>query len=194
MNLKDLKVGVAMCGSYCTYQSAFTAIEKLQGTGCDILPIMSENSYSTDTRFGDAAEHIERFEKICNKKIIHTIAQAEPIGPQKLLDVLIIVPCTGNTLAKLAMGVTDTCVTMAAKAHLRNKRPLILAIASNDSLGANAKNLGILINSKNIFFVPFFQDDAQNKENSLNADLNLLEQTIEDAMHDKQLQPVILKL
>lgn len=193
MDFKDLRIGVAMCGSFCTFESAFTAVERLRGIGCDIVPIMSENSYTTDTRFGDAKQHIEKFESICNKKVIHTISDAEPIGPQKLLDVLIIIPCTGNTLAKLANGITDTCVTMAAKAHLRNKRPLVLAIASNDSLGANAKNIGILINSKDIYFVPFFQDDAKNKENSLTADLNLIEKTIENAINNKQLQPVMLQ-
>lgn len=190
--LDGLKVGFAMCGSYCTFAAAFEGLDNLKSTGCDILPIMSENSYSTDTRFGTAEEHIERLEKVCGKNVIHTIAAAEPIGPKKLLDALVIAPCTGNTLAKLACGVTDTPVTMAAKAHLRNKRPVIIAVSTNDALSANLKNIGILMNTKNIYFVPFKQDDPMSKESSLLSDMMQIPETVFAALSGKQIQPVVM--
>ncbi len=186
-------VGFALCGSFCTFKEVFKEIEKLVETGYEVLPIMSENSYTLDTRFGDAKHWIARFKEITGNKIIHTIPEAEPIGPKKLLDALIIAPCTGNTLAKLANGITDSCVTLAAKAHLRNARPLILAPSTNDALANASKNIGSLLNYKNIYFVPFGQDSFQNKPNSMVADFSLIPETIEAALHGKQLQPIIIE-
>ena len=191
--MNETRVGLAMCGSFCTFEKAFTAIEKLSNEYDDIVPIMSEISQTADTRFGKAAEHLERLESITGKNIIRTIAQAEPIGPKKLLDVLVIVPCTGNTLAKIANGITDSCVSMAAKAHLRNRRPLIIALTSNDALKGNAENLGRLLARENIYFVPMYQDDPVGKPASLTADLNLLSDTIKEAIEGRQLQPVFVK-
>ena len=185
-----LKIGIALCGSYCTYDEVFKAIDKL----CekyDVMPIMSENASGTDSRFGKAADFIEGLSKKTGKAVADTIALAEPIGPKKLLDVLVIMPCTGNTLAKMANGVTDTAVTMAAKAHLRNERPVVLAIATNDGLAGNAANIGALLNRRNIFFVPFYQDDPLKKPRSLMADFELVGDAIEAAAAGKQLQPII---
>ena len=157
-----------------------------------MLPIMSETVYSTDTRFGTAADLIARLEAICGKKVIHTITGAEPIGPEKLLDLLIIAPCTGNTLSKMANGINDGTVTMAAKAHLRNLRPVVIAISTNDGLSNCAKNTGLLLNCKNIFFVPYRQDDAVNKTNSLVARMDLMIPTAKAAVRNEQLQPILL--
>ena len=159
-----MNVGFAMCGSFCTFSKVFPIMELLTRDYW-VTPVFSDAAYSTDTRFGKAAEHIELAEEICGTSSIHTIVQAEPIGPKKLFDILVIAPCTGNTLAKLAHGITDTPVTMACKAHMRNDRPLILSISTNDGLGLNAQNLGRLLSVKNIFFVPFGQDDFANKPN-----------------------------
>ena len=188
--MSKLRAGVAMCGSYCTFESATAAIERLCGV-YDVTPIMSERSAVTDTRFGAAEDFRRRLVEASGKEIIDTIVKAEPIGPKKLLDVLIIAPCTGNTIAKMANGVTDSAVTMAAKAHLRNERPVVLAVSTNDALSANAENIGKLLARKNIYFVPFYQDDPQGKPNSLAADLSLIEKTVEAAMEGKQLQPVL---
>ncbi|MBQ3379531.1 MAG: dipicolinate synthase subunit B [Clostridia bacterium] len=190
--LEGLTIGFAMCGSYCTFLKAFEGLFGLISTGCSVVPIMSENAYSTDTRFGTAREHIEKLEAACKQKVIHTIIEAEPIGPKKLLDALIIAPCTGNTLAKLASGITDTSVTMAAKAQLRNKRPVIIAPSTNDALSANLKNIGTLMNTKNVFFVPFGQDDPISKESSLLSDMKRLPEAALCALSGKQLQPVII--
>jgi len=154
-------------------------------------PIMSEISTITDTRFGKAEDFIARIEAICGKKILCTIREVEPIGPRELLDILIVAPCTGNTLAKIATGVTDSAVTMACKAHLRNERPLLIAISTNDGLAANAKNIGELLNRKNIYFVPFFQDDPIKKPRSLAADFSLLNQAVDSALNGIQLQPIL---
>ncbi len=186
-------VGFALCGSFCTFKEIFKEIEKLVILGYNIIPIMSENSYTLDTRFGDAKYWIARFKELTGNKIIHTIPEAEPIGPKKLLDALVIAPCTGNTLAKLAYGITDSCVTLAAKAHLRNARPLILAPSTNDALANASKNIGSLLNYKNIYFVPFGQDNYQNKPNSMVADFSLIPETIEAALQGKQLQPIIIE-
>ncbi len=186
-------VGFAICGSFCTFKAIFEEIKKLKNMGCDIVPIMSENSYNLDTRFGDAAHWREMFREITGKTIIHTIPQAEPIGPKKLLDALIIAPCTGNTLAKLSCGVTDTCVTLAAKAHLRNGRPLLIAPSTNDALSNAGKNIGLLLNYKNIYFVPFGQDSFQNKPTSMVADFSLIPEALECALKGVQLQPIILE-
>ncbi len=186
-----LTIGFAVCGSFCTFKAVFEEIKKLKNSGYEIIPIMSENSYSFDTRFGDAAHWREQFRTITGKAIIHTIPQAEPIGPKKMLDALIIAPCTGNTLAKLSNGVADTCVTLAAKAHLRNGRPLIIAPSTNDALSNAGKNIGALLNYKNIYFVPFGQDSFQNKPTSMVADFSRIAEALEGALKGVQVQPVI---
>ena len=142
----NITVGFALCGSFCTFSSVITHVKELKDKGYDILPIMSEISYTTDTRFGTAESFIEEIEDICGNKIIHSVKDAEPIGPKKLLDIMVIAPCTGNTLAKLACGIADSSVTLATKAHLRNERPIVIAVSSNDSLANNAKNIGTLLN------------------------------------------------
>lgn len=185
-------IGFAMCGSYCTFEAVFKQIEALKNLGYNIIPIMSENSYTLNTRFGDASHWHERMRDITGNRIIHTIPTAEPIGPKKMLDALIIAPCTGNTLAKLATGVTDTCVTLAAKAHLRNSRPLLIAPSTNDALSNAAKNIGCLLNYKNIYFVPYGQDSFKGKPNSMVADFTLIPKALEAALGDKQLQPIVI--
>lgn len=189
----NLKVGYAMCGSFCTLKRAVEEMKVLKEKDFDIYPIMSPITYSTDTRFGKAADFIGEVEEICGKKIISTVKEAEPIGPKGLLDVLVISPCTGNTLGKIANGITDSSVSMAAKAHLRNGRPLVLTIATNDALSASAKNIGSLMNTKNVYFVPFGQDDAFKKPTSLISDFSLIYDTVISALDGKQLQPILLK-
>ncbi len=184
-------IGFALCGSYCTFEKAIGALENIKQHYTTVTPIMSENACSTDTRFGNARGFVDRIENICGNKVICTIKDAEPFGPQALLDILVIAPCTGNTIAKLAAGVTDTCVTMAAKAHLRNSRPVLIAISTNDGLSGNAANIGKLINRKNIYFVPYYQDDPAKKPASVTADLSLLPDAIEAALNGVQLQPVL---
>jgi dipicolinate synthase subunit B len=187
-------IGYAICGSYCTFDKAIGALEKTKELYATVTPIMSENAYSTDTRFGTAKSFINRIEAICGKNIISTIKDAEPFGPQALLDILVIAPCTGNTIAKLAGGVTDTSVTMAAKAHLRNGRPVLIAVSTNDGLSGNAANIGKLLNRKNIYFVPYYQDDPLKKPASLTADFTLIPVAIEAALNGVQLQPVLRAL
>jgi dipicolinate synthase subunit B len=186
-----MKAGFALTGSFCTFSKAIPQISSLKEAGFEVIPIMSEISYSTDTRFGRAADFCNEIETTAGREIIHTIVQAEPIGPQKLLDVLVIAPCTGNTIGKLAGGITDTCVTMAAKAHLRNGRPLVIAVATNDALGASARNIGSLLNTRNVFFVPMYQDDCNKKPTSLVADFDLIVQTVAEALHGRQIEPVL---
>ncbi len=188
-----MTIGFAICGSFCTFQRIPSELEKLVGAGFRVLPIFSQIAYSTDTRFGIAQEFVKRVESICGEKSIHTISGAEPIGPKKLLDALIIAPCTGNTLAKLACGITDSSVTMAAKAHLRNERPLILAVSTNDGLGLNAKNIGMLSSVRHIYFVPFGQDDPTGKTKSLVSDMSLILPTLQSALSGTQLQPMLLR-
>ena len=188
-----MTIGFALCGSFCTFKTVFEEIKKLKNMGYDIVPIMSENSYNFDTRFGDAAHWREVFREITGKAIIHTIPQAEPIGPKKLLDALVIAPCTGNTLAKLSTGVTDTCVTLAAKAHLRNGRPLLIAPSTNDALSNAGKNIGSLLNYKNIYFVPFGQDSFNNKPTSMVADFSLIKDALEGALKGEQIQPIVIE-
>lgn len=158
----------------------------------DVMPILSFNAYDTDTRFGTAEEFRKEIEAICRRPIIHTIAGAEPIGPKKLLDLLVIAPCTGNTLAKLANGITDTPVTLAAKAHLRNRRPVVVAVSTNDGLTGNAKNIGTLLNTKGYFFVPFGQDDPIKKEASLVANMEAIPETVAAVFEGRQIQPLLL--
>ncbi len=191
MSKEELRVGFAFCGSYCTWDKAMAALEQVGAEFSEVFPIVSELSAVTDTRFGQAADFLRRMEEICGRKAITTIREAEPIGPKKLLDVLLVAPCTGNTLAKLANGVTDTSVTMAVKAHLRNLRPVVIAPSTNDGLSISLKNIGELMCRKNYYFVPFGQDSPQGKPNSLVADFRRIPETIRAAMQGSQLQPVL---
>ena len=186
------RIGFALTGSFCTFAAAFEQMEQLAQMGYRIQPIMSEHAFRTDTRFGRAADWVRRAEEICERPVMHTIEQTEPIGPKKLLDALIIAPCTGNTLAKLAHGIADTSVTMAAKSHLRNGRPVIIAVSTNDGLAAAAENIGRLLVRKNHYFVPFGQDDALGKPTSLVADFSRLPKTLEAALEGRQIQPLLL--
>lgn len=186
-----MKIGFALCGSFCTYDKVFPVLELLS-RDYEILPVLSGNSASIDSRFGKASEHIQTLTDICGRKPITTIAEAEPIGPKKLLDALIIAPCTGNTLAKLAHSIADTPVTMAAKSHLRNGRPVIIAISTNDGLAGAAENIGKLLTRKHYYFVPFGQDDCCGKPASLVADFAKIPATLEHALEHQQLQPVLL--
>lgn len=190
--MEHIRVGFAFCGSYCTYGAVMPALEAVAARFDSVTPIASEHSAGTDSRFGTAAEHLAWMEKICGQKPILAINQAEPIGPQKLLDLLIVAPCTGNTLAKLAAGITDTTVTMAVKSHLRNGRPVLLAPATNDGLAVSLKNMGELFCRKHIYFVPFRQDDPFHKPNSLVADMSLIPEAAQSALKGVQLQPVLL--
>ncbi|MCQ2484505.1 MAG: dipicolinate synthase subunit B [Clostridia bacterium] len=185
-------VGFAMCGSFCTLSKAIEQMANLRKLNYDVLPIMSEIVWSTDTRFGKSADFIKQAEELCGHKVIHTINDAEPIGPKKLLDALVIAPCTGNTLGKLAHGITDTAVTMAAKSHLRNNRPLIINVSTNDGLGGAAKNIGHLMNYKNIYFVPLRQDDSEKKPRSVVADFTKIPACVESALNGIQLQPMLI--
>lgn len=191
MELKDLRVGFAMCGSFCTFKKAFKAAESIVNLGCDVMPIMSFNAKNISTRFGTAKENIEKLESICGKKVICSIEDAEPIGPKKLLDILVVAPCTGNTLAKLAVGITDTPVTMAVKSHIRNSRPVVIALATNDALASSAKNIGMLMNYRNYYFVPFSQDNYESKPKSMIANYEMIPQTIKSALNHQQIQPII---
>ena len=193
MNYKELKVGFAFCGSFCTMSKALDALEQTVARFGPVTPIVSETVASTDTRFGAAHDFMREMERLCSCRVISTVAGAEPIGPEGLLDVLVICPCTGNTLAKLAHGVTDTSVTMAAKAHLRNGRPLVLALATNDGLSASAPNLGTMLGRKNVYFVPFGQDDWAGKPASLVADFSLVPDAVEAACRGEQIQPLLLR-
>ena len=185
-------IGFALCGSFCTFKPVFNEIEKLKKLGYNIIPIMSENSYNLDTRFGDAAYWRGRMKEITDNDIIHTIPKAEPIGPKKLLDALIIAPCTGNTLAKLAHSIADSTVTMAAKSHLRNGRPILVAVSTNDALAGAAENIGKLLGRKHYYFVPFRQDDPAKKPTSMVADFRMIPQALEAALEDRQIQPLLL--
>lgn len=186
-------VGFAMCGSFCTFKKVIPQMKKLVNEGYRVIPIMSHTAYTTDTRFGKSQDFNEEIEQICGEKIIYTISGAEPIGPKELLDVLVIAPCTGNTLGKLANGISDTSVTLATKAHLRNQRPVIIAVSTNDALGTSARNIGTLMNSKNIYFVPMRQDDYINKPNSIVADFDYILDTVREVLAtSKQPQPILL--
>lgn len=192
MSIEGLKIGFALTGSSCNSSNVLPIIEDLAKKGADIYPIISYAVDTFDTRFGTAEECKNKLKEITGKELIKTIIEAEPVGPKLKLDVIVVAPCTGNTTAKLANAITDTSVTMACKAHLRNQRPLVLAISTNDGLGANAKNIGLLLNTKHIYFVPFGQDDAVNKPNSLIAKFDKIEETIEAAILGKQLQPLLV--
>ncbi len=184
-------IGIGFTGSFCMYEKVFQALEELKKTGADLLPVFSSNASTLDSRFGASSSFLARAKELTGKDPITTIPGAEPIGPKGLMDILVISPCTGNTLSKLANGISDTPVLMAAKSHLRNNRPLVLSLSTNDALGMNLKNIGILLNTKNIYFVPFGQDDFQAKPNSMTAFTELLPETIDCALRGKQIQPVI---
>ena len=189
--MKNINIGYALCGSFCTISESIKQMKTLADMGANMTPILSQTAYSTSTRFGKAEDIISRIEDICQKKIIHTIFDADPIGPKKLLDIIVVAPCTGNTLGKLACGITDTSVTLAVKAHLRNDRPVLLAPATNDALAASAQNIGRLMNVKNIYFVPFSQDDFRGKPTSCIADFSLIPEAVSLALVGKQLQPIL---
>ena len=188
--MEKKRLGVALCGSYCTYEKLFAALPAL-AENYELVPILSDTAAETDSRFGTAAEHIRRLMELSGRRVITTVAEAEPLGPKEPLDALLIAPCTGNTLAKLAHGITDSAVTMAAKAHLRNGRPVVIAFSTNDGLSGSAENIGRLLNRKNVYFVPFGQDDPVKKPRSLQADFTLLGQTVEAALEGRQLQPIL---
>lgn len=191
MELKGRKIGVALTGSFCTYQKVFEQIKKLQEAQAEIVTIFSDASQKINSRFGEAEDFMKEAERITGTKPLLTIDEAEPIGPKSLLDLLIILPCTGNTIAKLANGITDSPVLMAAKAHLRNDKPLLISISTNDALGMNMKNIGLLLNAKNIYFVPFGQDNPEKKPNSMIAKTDLVIPAAEAALEGRQYQPVI---
>ena len=188
--MEKLRIGLALTGSYCTYDKALAAAEAL-AEKYELTALMSETAYATDTRFGAAADFVSRLERITGKPVLHSIADVEPVGPKNYFDVLAVAPCTGNTLAKLAAGITDTAVTMAVKSHLRSGKPVVLAFGSNDGLSASAKNLGELLNRKHYYFVPLYQDDPEKKPRSLAADYALLEETILAAAEGRQVQPIL---
>ena len=186
-----MTIGFAMCGSFCTFSKVFPVMETL-AKAHTVIPIFSHNTYTTDSRFGTAQQHIEKATAICHAAPLHTIAQAEPIGPKKLLDILVIAPCTGNTLAKLAHSIADTPVTMAAKSHLRNNRPVVVAVSTNDALAGAAENIGKLLARKHYYFVPFGQDDPVNKPGSMVADFSRIPETVAAAADGRQIQPLLL--
>ncbi|HBL40104.1 MAG TPA: dipicolinate synthase subunit B [Ruminococcaceae bacterium] len=189
--MNGVKIGFALCGSFCTFESALAQMEQLKKTGADVTPIFSEQAYNTDTRFGTAKSFRERAEAVTGQSIIHTIVQAEPIGPKKMFDLLLVEPCTGNTLGKLANGITDTAVTMACKSHLRTARPLLLAVSTNDALSGSAKSIGALMSRSSVFFVPMRQDNSAEKPRSIVADFSKTEQAIRSALKGEQLQPIV---
>lgn len=192
MQLAGVKIGYAFTGSFCTLKDSLIGIKSLIDEGAEVFSIVSNSVKNNDTRFGKAKDFISEIEKITGKNVIDSIVSAEPIGPKSYLDLMVVAPCTGNTLSKIANGITDTPVTMAVKAHLRNQKPVVISIATNDALGANAKNMGIVLNSKNVFFVPFYQDGPHSKSNSVVANLTLIKQTVLEALNSRQIQPMFL--
>lgn len=193
MILLDKTIGFALTGSHCTYEEIWPQVEKLQGFGAKIQPIASQNVAETNTRFGRGEEIIRRFANLCGSSVLTTIVEVEPLGPQKILDCLLIAPCTGNSMAKLANAITDTAVLMAAKTQLRNGKPLVLAISTNDALGLNAKNLGVLLSTPQVYFVPFGQDNPREKPRSLVADMDLIVPTVKYALEGRQYQPIMIE-
>lgn len=194
MNLKDKKIGFCISSAFGEFENIILQMKELLKEEANILPIMSNNSYEKSTRFGKATDFIQKIEELTGNKIIHSIEGAEPIGPKKLTDIMIIAPCTGNTLAKLSLGISDTPVTMAAKSHLRNNNPLVIAPSTNDGLSGNAENLGRLLNRKNCYFVPFKQDNPISKPNSIISDFKYIKKTLEFALDKKQIQPILLQI
>ena len=194
MDLEGKNVGYVFTGSFCTFRKSIDEMKKIVEKKANVLPIMSYHSYELDTKFGKAQDFIDEIEKITGNKIIHTIPEAEPIGPKHLTDIMIIAPCTGNTIAKLVSGITDTPATMAAKSHLRNNNALVIAVSTNDALSGNASNIGKLLNMKNYYFVPFKQDNPISKPNSIVFDASYIIKTLEYALEGKQIQPILLQL
>jgi len=190
-DLRDVRLGCAMTGSFCTFKVVFEAWERVRALGAQMTPIMSFNAASVDTRFFRAEEARRLFGEIAGREPMTRLDEVEPIGPRKLLDALVIAPCTGNTLAKLANGIADTPVTLAAKSHLRNGRPVVIAVSTNDALGQNAANIGRLLATKHIFFVPFGQDDAEGKPNSLVARFEMIPECVGEALEERQIQPIL---
>lgn len=192
MELTGKRIGFAITGSFCTYEMIMPVIKDLMATGAEVTPILSYNAANLDTRFMKAADFKLFLTETTGKQIVEDIIKAEPIGPKKLLDLVIIAPCTGNTLAKLALGITDTPVLLAAKSHLRNQSPVLIAISTNDALAANAKNLGLLLNTRHIYFVPYRQDNNKKKGTSIVADMDLIIDAAKSALDGKQMQPIML--
>ncbi len=188
-----MRVGFAMCGSFCTFEAVFLELERFTTVFENVVPILSEISAAVDSRFGTAEEHISRITELCGRRPLLKISEAEPIGPKALLDLLVIAPCTGNTLGKMAAGITDSVVTMAAKAQLRNNRPVLLAVSTNDGLGASGKNIMELMTRRNLYFVPFGQDDPIGKPQSLKADMSRITEAALAALEGRQLQPVLIE-
>lgn len=193
MSLSGIKIGFGICGSFCTFEKAFQSAKGLVNQGAEVFPIMSFNAAGISSRFGTAGENRKKFEQICNHKLIDTIEDAEPIGPKKMFDVLVVAPCTANTIGKLAWGICDTPITMAVKSHLRNSRPVVIAISTNDALAGCAKNIGVLQNYRNYYFVPYSQDNYEGKPNSIVADFTRIDKTIEYALQGKQIQPILVQ-
>lgn len=193
LNLENKKIGFALTGSFCTFKKTIQEMENLlKIDGIEIFPIMSFNSYNLDSKFGNAKNFIKKIEELTKNNIIHTIPEAEPIGPRKMFDILIVAPCSGNTIAKLSNDIIDTPVTMAVKSHLRNERPVVIAISTNNALSGAAENIGRLLNRKNYYFVPFKQDNPITKPNSLVFDPTYIKRTLEEALDNHQIQPIIL--
>ncbi len=186
-------IGYAICGSFCSFSRSLSSLEELVGAGYQVQPIMSERAYSTDTRFWLASEFRDRVEALTGRNIIHTVADAEPLGPKNPLDALVICPCTGNTLAKMAHGITDSAVTMAAKAHLRQDRPLLIALCTNDGMSQNLSNIGTLLSRKSVYFLPMRQDDPIRKPHSLVADFSLLGDALAAMTEGQQMRPLFLE-
>ncbi|AKP47317.1 dipicolinate synthase subunit B [Bacillus smithii] len=193
MTLKGKRIGFGLTGSHCTYDEVFPELEKLTKTGAEVVPIVTYTVQNTSTRFGEGEEWVKKIEKVTGNKVINTIVEAEPLGPKKPLDCMIIAPMTGNSISKFANALTDSPVLMAAKATLRNQKPVVLGISTNDALGLNGVNIMRLMASKNIFFIPFGQDDPVQKPTSMVARMSLLQETVEKALEGKQLQPVIIE-
>lgn len=188
--LNGVKIGYAVCGSFCTFEKSFDMAKKLADSGALLTPIMSFNASTISSRFGTAEDNRRKLEEICLHSAITTIEGAEPVGPKKMFDILVVCPCTGNTLAKLAYGIVDTPVTMAVKSHIRNSRPVVLAIATNDALAGCAKNIGTIMNYRNFYFTPMKQDDPKNKPRSAISDFSMLPETIFSALYGNQIQPI----
>src|SRR5574344_639284 len=192
MLFNNINIGFAMTGSFCTFSKTIPKIKELVDEGANVIPIMSFNAYNLDTKFGKAEDFIHQIEDITGNKIIHTIQDAEPIGPKKMTDIMVVAPATGNTISKLVNSIIDTPVTMAVKSHLRNNNPVVIAISTNDALSGSASNIGELLNRKNYYFVPFRQDNPITKPRSIVFDSEYISKTISSALENQQIQPIIL--
>ena len=190
--MERIKLGFALCGSFCTFSNAIAQLQSLVDMGYDVTPVMSFHAYGLDTRFGRAADFVATLESITGHRVLHTIEDTEPVGPKKMFDLLIVAPCTGNTLAKLALGIVDTPVTMAVKSHLRNSKPVVIAVSTNDALSNSAKNIGALLNRKHYYFVPMAQDNHEKKPTSVVANFAKIPETVLAALGSKQIQPILL--